>query len=74
MIKQRMVRWAKHAAQTGNMRQASKIWALKSKRKKTLAGLRSRWVDNIMIYFEELTYESVFWFHVAQDREQWRAL
>jgi hypothetical protein len=35
---------------------------------------RSRWEDNIKIDLKEIGYVGVDWIHLAQDREQWRAL
>jgi hypothetical protein len=35
---------------------------------------RRRWEDNIRMYLREIVSESVDWIHLAQDRDQWRAL
>jgi len=42
--------------------------------KRLLGGSRYRWEDNIRIDLGEIGWESVDWIHLAQDREQWRAL
>jgi hypothetical protein len=33
-----------------------------------------RWEENIRIDFGEIGCESMDWMHLAQDRDQWRAL
>jgi len=33
-----------------------------------------RWVDNIMMDFQEVGYEYVDWIWLAQDRDRWRTL
>jgi hypothetical protein len=30
--------------------------------------------DDIKVYLKEIVYESVEWIHLAQDRDQWRAV
>jgi len=43
-------------------------------RKKPLGRTRCRWEDNIRRDLREIGWEGVDWIHLAQDREQWRAL
>jgi hypothetical protein len=33
-----------------------------------------RWEDNIKMYFKETECEGMDWMHLAQDRDQWRAV
>jgi hypothetical protein len=33
-----------------------------------------RWVDNIRMDLREIGWDDVDWIHLAQDRDQWRAL
>jgi hypothetical protein len=35
---------------------------------------RCKWEDNIRMDLREIGWEDVDWIHVAQDRDQWRAL
>jgi hypothetical protein len=35
---------------------------------------RRRWVDNIKMDLKEIGWDGVVWIHMAQDRDQWRAL
>jgi len=35
---------------------------------------RSRWEDNIKLYFQEVGCEGMDWIELAQDRDRWRAL
>jgi hypothetical protein len=42
--------------------------------KKALGKFRHRWEDNIRMDFREMRWEGVDWVHLAQDKDQWRAL
>jgi hypothetical protein len=33
-----------------------------------------RWEDNIRMYLREIGWEGVYWIHLAQDRDRWRAV
>jgi hypothetical protein len=35
---------------------------------------RHRWVDNIKIDLRDIGWDGMDWIHLAQDRDQWRAL
>jgi hypothetical protein len=35
---------------------------------------RRRWEYNVRMYLREIRWEVVDWIHLAQDRDQWRAL
>jgi hypothetical protein len=35
---------------------------------------RRMWEDNIKMDLREISWESVDWMHMAQDRDQWRAV
>jgi hypothetical protein len=35
---------------------------------------RRRWEDNIKMDLREIGWEGVDWLHLAQDRDQWRAV
>jgi len=42
--------------------------------KRPLGRPRRRWEDNIKMDLREIGWEDVDWIHLAQDRDQWRAL
>jgi hypothetical protein len=46
----------------------------KPERKSPLGGLRHSWEDNIKMDLRDIGWEGVDWMHLAQDRDQWRAL
>jgi hypothetical protein len=56
------------------MRNAYKILIEKSEGKRKLLRARRRWKDSINIHLEETRCEGVNLIHVAQERDQWRAL
>jgi hypothetical protein len=58
----------------GEIRNAYNILVGKPESKRTLGKPRRRWEDNIRLDLWEIGWEGVDWTHVAQDRDQWRAL
>jgi hypothetical protein len=42
--------------------------------KRPLGNTRRRWVDNIKIFLREVGWGRMDWIHLAEDRDQWRAL
>jgi hypothetical protein len=58
----------------GEKRNAYRILVGKPEGKRPLGRSRRRWVDNIRIALGELGWDGVDWSHVAQYRDQWRAL
>jgi len=58
----------------GEMRNSSKILAGEPEWKRPLGRPRRRWEANIKMDFKETVCEDVEWIHLAQDRDQWRAL
>jgi hypothetical protein len=61
VIKSRRMRWTGHVASTVEMRNALGI-----------AG--HRWEDNIRMDLREIWWEGLDWIHLAEDRDQWRAV
>jgi hypothetical protein len=55
----------------GYMRNVYKILVGKPEWKRPLVRSRRRWEDNIRIDLREVGWESVVWFHLAQERDQW---
>jgi hypothetical protein len=56
------------------MRNAYTIFVGKPEGKKLLGGHGCKWEDNIGMDLREIGSEVVNWIHLAQDRDQWRAL
>jgi hypothetical protein len=46
----------------------------KSEGKRPLARPRCRWVDDIKMDLTDIGWDGVDWIHMAQERDQWRAL
>jgi hypothetical protein len=42
--------------------------------KRPLGGPRRRYVDNIKMNLREIGWDGMDWIHLAQGRDQWRAL
>jgi hypothetical protein len=74
MIKSRRMRWAGHVARMVAKRNAYRVLVGKSEGKRPLGRTRRRWVDNIKINLREIKWDGMDWIHLAQDRDQWRAL
>jgi hypothetical protein len=74
VIKSRIKTWAWHVARMGEMRNVYSISVVKLQAKKTLGRHRHRWDDNIRMDFREIRWEDVGWTHLAQERDQWRAI
>jgi hypothetical protein len=53
---------------------AYRILVGKTERKRPLGRPRRRWVDNVKMYLRETGWDGVDWIHLAQHRDQWRAL
>jgi hypothetical protein len=68
------IRWVRHIAHIGEMRNAYRLLVGKSYRKKPLGRHRRRWEDNIRMDHKEIGCERVDWLHLAQDRNQWLIL
>jgi hypothetical protein len=54
MIKSRRMRWARHVARIGAMRNAYRILVGKPEGKRPLGRPRHRWVDNIKMDLKEM--------------------
>jgi hypothetical protein len=63
------MRWAGHAARTGERRNAYRILV----GKRPLGRPRRRWVDNIKMDLREVGWNGRDWIDLAQDRARWRA-
>jgi hypothetical protein len=58
----------------GEKRNAYRILVEKPEGKRALGRHRSTWEDNINMDLREIGWEDMYWIHLAQDRDQWRAL
>jgi hypothetical protein len=47
---------------------------VKPERKRRLGRPKHRWEDDIKMFLIEIGSEGVDWLHLAEDRNQWRAL
>jgi hypothetical protein len=65
MIKSRRMRWAWHVARMGKKRNPYRVLVGKSEGKGLLGRPR---------HHKEIGWGGMDWIHVAQDRDQWRAL
>jgi hypothetical protein len=74
VMKLRRMSRARHVVRVGEMRNAYKNLAGKPERKKPLGRPRHRWEDNIRVNPTEIGWEGLNWIHLAQDKDQWRAV
>jgi hypothetical protein len=68
------MRYMVHEACMGKMKNAYKILVGKPEMKRPLGRPRHRWEDNIRMDLMEIGWGGMDWIHLAQGREQWRAL
>jgi hypothetical protein len=67
------MRWAGHAAQLGERRNAYSILVGKPDGKRPLGRPRRRWGGTIKMYLREVGWDGRDWIDLAQDRDRWRA-
>jgi hypothetical protein len=72
MIKSRRMRWTGHVACMGEKRNVYRIVVRKPEGKKPLGRPRHTW--RVILRFREIGQGRVDWIHLAQDRDQWRAV
>jgi hypothetical protein len=58
----------------GEKRNVYRILVGKPEGKRPLGRPRRRWLHNIKMDRREIGWDGVDWIHMAQDRDQWRAL
>jgi hypothetical protein len=73
-MKKRKMRLARHVARVGKMRNAYKFMVEKSEGKGPLGRPTRRGEDNIKMDLREVVWKALVWIHLAEDRDQWRAL
>jgi hypothetical protein len=74
MIKSRRMKWAGHVAGMGEKRNACRILVGIPEGKRPLGRPRRRWVNNIKMDLRDIEWDGIDWIHLAQNRDQWRAL
>jgi hypothetical protein len=74
VIKSRRIRWTGNVARIGEMRKVYNILVRKTERKSPLGTPRCTRQNNIKMDLKEIPWEGVDWIHLAQERDQWRAL
>jgi hypothetical protein len=67
------MRWMRHVASMGDMGNAHKILVGKPEGKRPLGRPRRRYEDNIIMGVRDVEWEGVYWMHLCQDGDQWRA-
>jgi hypothetical protein len=72
--KSRRMRWAGDVARMGEGKNVYRVSVGKSEGKRPLGRPRHRWKDGVSIDLREIGWGRVGWIHLAQDRDQWRAL
>jgi hypothetical protein len=74
MIKSKRKRWAGHVVRLGKKRNAYTILVGNPEGKRPVRRPRRRWEDNIKMDLRERGWSGIDWIHLAQDRNQWKAL
>jgi hypothetical protein len=73
-IKSRRMRWAGHVTRMEEEKNVYRVLMGKPEGKRPLERPKRRWEDGIRLDLREIGWGSVDWFHLAQDRDRWRAL
>jgi hypothetical protein len=74
VIKARRMRWARHVMRMGEVRGTYNILVGRPEGRIPLGRPRRRSEDNIKIDLRETGFGDVDWFHLAHDRDRWRAV
>jgi hypothetical protein len=74
VIKARRMRWARHVACMGEVRNTYSILVGKPEGRRLLGRPRHRWEDNTVMDLREIGFGDVECIHLAQDRDRWWAL
>jgi hypothetical protein len=72
VIKSRRMRWAVHAARTGEGRGAYRILVGRTEGRRPLGRPRCRWENNIKVDLQEVGWVGMDWIDMAKDRDRWR--
>jgi hypothetical protein len=63
-----------HVVHTGQTRNTLKIFIGKLEQKRPSRNPMCVWEDNIRNDLIEIGWQGLYWTHLAQDRDQWRAV
>jgi hypothetical protein len=74
MIKSRMMGLVGHVTRMGEKKNAYRILVGKPEGKRPLGRSRRRCVDDIKMDLKKIVWDCMDWIHLAEDRDQWRAL
>jgi hypothetical protein len=74
MTKSRRMTWAGRVARMGEKRNTYRVLVRKPEGRRPLERPRHRCDDSIKMDLSEIGWSGMDWIHVAQDRDQWRAL
>jgi hypothetical protein len=74
MMKSRRMRWPRHVARPGEKSNVNRSFVEKAEGKRPLGRPRCRCEDDITIDVREIGRHDIGWIHLAQDREQWKAV
>jgi hypothetical protein len=73
-IKSSSKRWAGYVARMGKDRNVYGVLMGKPEGKRPLGRPRRRWEDGIRMDLREISWGSVDWIQLAQNRDRWRAV
>jgi len=68
------MRWAGHVARVWEKRSAHRVLVGKHEGKRRLGRPKHRWKDNITMGLQEVKWEGMEWYYMAEDRDRWRAV
>jgi hypothetical protein len=74
VFKSRRMRWAGHVTSKGKMRNAFTFFIGKTEWKISLGRHSRTCEDTVRMDHREIRWKGVDWIHLAQDRDQWRAV
>jgi hypothetical protein len=74
MNESKKMRWTGLVARIGEKRNAYRILKENLEGRRSLGRPRSRWEDNIRTDLREIEWGVMDWIHMAEHRDQWRAL
>jgi hypothetical protein len=73
-IKSRRMRWAGNVAHMGEERNVYRVLMGRPEGKRPLGRPRHKWENGIRMKLREIHWGSIALIHLAQDRDQWRAV
>jgi hypothetical protein len=68
------VGYCEHGNEPSSSTKGGEFFVGKPEGKRPFGKLGCKWVDNVRMDLREIEWEDVGWIHLAQDRDQWRAV